>query len=300
MADTTKAKDAPPSDPLLSASDRLRATVNWLVASLGVVAVAVIGGISLASLGDVAPSTNPVAFGWAVTGAGIASLAALGALVTAASITARSTVTITDLAVLPARGWRGAVLVELAGQPAAAAWREQNYSAAGASIRAYLNAVHDYDRAYLASVAAEPDPTITGDQLDRAGARLTHLQGHVAQLMSAASYLRLRSAFRSSLITIACFVLFVIAGALTFSSAIASLRDGTPPIELRGATWSVPDPIRTIVADRLGAGCTYDLDAVPAMIVGVGANDARQIVTIGSDGCAELELSTPADRLVEK
>lgn len=58
MADTTKAKDAPPSDPLLSASDRLRATVNWLVASLGVVAVAVIGGISLASLGDVAPSTR--------------------------------------------------------------------------------------------------------------------------------------------------------------------------------------------------------------------------------------------------
>lgn len=300
MADTTTAKDAPPSNPLSPASDRLRATVNWLVASLGVVAVAVIGGISLASLGDVAPSTDPIAFGWAVAGAGIAILAALGALVTAASITARSTVTITDLTALPARGWRGAVLVELAGQPAAAAWREQNYSAAGATIRAYLDAVHDYDRAYLDSVAAEPDPTITDEQLDRAGARLTHLQGHVAQLMSAASYLRLRSAFRSSLITIACFVVVVIAGALTFSTAIASLKNDTSPTELTAATWSVPDPIRSIVADRLGAQCAYDLDAVPAMIVDVGEGEERRIVTIGRDGCAELELSTTASRLVEE
>lgn len=293
-------ESTPPSHPLSPASDRLRATVNWLIASLGAVAVAVIGGISLTSLGDVSPATDPAAFGWAVAGAGVAILAALGALITAASITARSTVTITDLTRLPARGWRGSVLIELAGQPGAAAWRAQNYSAAREAVRAYLDAAQDYDRAYLATVAPNPDVTITTAQLNRAGKRYTHLKGRVAQLMSAASYLRLRSAFRSSLILIACFMVFVIAGALTFAVAIATLKSTPPPASLTAATWSVPDPIRSIVADRLGAACDIDLDAVPVMIIDTGKDDTRRFVTIGHDGCAQLELSTTADRVVEE
>lgn len=291
---------ATPPGPLSSASDRLRATVTWLIGSLGVVAVAVIGGISLASLGEVSPTKDPVAFGAALVGAGLAIAAALGALVTAASITARSTIAIGDLTQLPARGWRHRLRCELAEQPVTAAWREQNYSAPGVLVKEYMDAVRAYDRMYLATLdPAKPQPA-DPVALNRAKHRFEYLQDHVATLMAAASYLRLRAAFRSSLALIAGFVVVVVVGALIFSYAIATLKNDAAPTELTAATWSVPDPIRTIVASRLGDGCRYDLDAVPVMIVEVGDDDTRRIVTQDAADCTRLELSTTADRLVER
>lgn len=287
--------DAAPPSPLGLAADRLRESARWLVIAFGAVAAVVFAGIGIAGFGSVDPDTAPVQFWAALIGAACALLGVLGALLTAMSLASASSLSIAEL--LPEPGKHGAmraVRTALEKDPILKPWGND----VGDFVVKLGEAASEYDTNltnWAGSSKLQADPAYA----NRASERLSSLGRVQTVVMDTASYLRLRYRFTVARWFIAGFFVLATAGAITFVVATGAAATESVPVRAAAATWAVPPDDQDGVKLRLGAACSYDLNRVPAVILGdQGDGKEADIVTAAATGCAPVRLVVSSTQLV--
>lgn len=302
------AEDQPePADPSFgartgAAADRLRESARWLVLTSGAVAAVVFAGVGLSRFGELDVDTEAAQFWWAVTGAAVALLGALGALVTTMSLAAASTVTLRDL--MSAPDWRRRALRSardvVAVDPLLSRWRQPGVED-DEVLRRFGTAVADGNSSYHRELEAwRNDGSLHADTtfLDRASTRLQVLQQVQTSVLETASLARLQARFRSARWLLAAELLLAAAGGIVFVWATGAPATEDVPREITRATWTVPSDRQDTLSAQLGAECRQSLSELPVLVLGSqGDGEELEIATVPADRCASVRLVVPKEQL---
>jgi hypothetical protein len=279
---------------LASAADRLRDSAKWLIASFGAAAAVVVAGISLSDIGKLSTDTPGHRLAIAVIGTFAGVLGVLGALATAMSLAAASIVTIDDLGKKP-RPWKSSLRAArrtVLKDPALRPWHGKFSDFVG-DIEKARNRYQQELRLYMQQTKLTANPAL----LKRAAFQVEVLEAILARLLDTASFLRLQDSFARARFVIAAWLLLAATGVLAFVYAVQADEGALDvPAAPVSASLALPTADRVEVAKRLGTACSYDLGAVPVVVLAIDDSTAKaQVITVPSAGCTPVRLEVAKD-----
>lgn len=300
MAEDAKSKAAPSSaNPLDKASDRLRDSAKWLLASFSAVAVVIFAGLTVADLGRLDGDTPGYRLAIAVVAAALAIGGIVGALARAMRLAGASTTSLEDLTRQTTEAELREARAEAAADPALTTWGGDF----AAFVSDYKNAYDEYVQqaeAYAMDPAKRPD----GSALQKARFHLQVMSTISTRLLRTVSFLRLQRSFANARKAIVAWMIVTAVGAVMFGWATSGVPDDDPP-ELTDApamgTLRPGDDVVKELNRQLAGPCRIAAgDTVSVIVLSEGTTgDTVRLVTVPPAGCPPARATVPLSQVTK-
>lgn len=251
---------APPPSPLVKASERLRESAKWLLATFGAVGAVLAAGVALGNMKSLQTDGDRTK---AIIAAGVAAVGIVIAVVAAGRILAASYVTLMTVKDRP-RLWKRNADKDILG----------NTQTVEGLRTSFLAPQTEFHAAHAALVAAPQETEQLRDNCDRASAELSVYTSYVRRLIERRSFEKVRRAYLIGAAVMAVGALLTFGGLVGFVAITA--RPTPPSAPVVGKTpvevvVTVKDSVRGDFVPMLGCDCDL-ANLAGTAIANVGEN----------------------------
>jgi hypothetical protein len=283
-------KEAAYATELAAASDRIRETAKWLVATFGAVAGALIVGLQLSDIGELEGNDR----GWASVAAGAALVAVIIIIALAARVLARGRVPLYELSSNGSYKYRE--LREVLNRNSTLFGGYKSVEVFVDRVQAeYAKQVDSWNRSQDKKQSETERHKATAE-LKEATAKSRELNRLSDRLMATARAEDVRMVFSRARDGIVALAILVVIAAICFAG-IDTAPDGEETAALPQRPTAAKLHLTATGQEKLGSilGTKCDTAKVPVEVLSTSEEGVSDVVSVAAEGCAAARMTIEAD-----